>query len=71
MTPDECNALQRRLIGKEQAKRSLYYPNEYPRSAERFRIKSVRSPHYVMWRAKTTAKKMEETKRYLNSVYLS
>lgn len=69
MTPDERIAMEHRLKDRKSTKRSLYYLNDYCNAKPSLRIESTRGGERCLWRARTTIKKMEETKRYLDKCW--
>lgn len=56
-------------IKNSAGRQCLFYLNEYFGEIPRFRIEEKRGGRACMWRAKTSMKRMTETKKYLESVY--
>lgn len=53
----------------ERALRRLYYLNDYPTHVPSIRIESTAGGERCLWRERTTLRKMEETKRYLEACW--
>lgn len=49
--------------------RRLYYLNEYSTQPRSLRIELERGGERCLWKAKTSLKQMEETKRYLETLW--
>ena len=58
-----------RLKGLKRSPVRKYYLNDYVRTVPRFRIESVRGGERTVWTERTSLRKMEQTKRYLDSVW--
>lgn len=48
---------------------ALHYLNDYPQAVPSLRIERSRGGERCLWKARTTLKKMEETKTYLTKCW--